>query len=44
MGRTEKGTSISELRGLLGQAQAAVLTDYRGLTVAEMTELRGLLR
>lgn len=44
MGRTEKGTSISELRGLLGQARAAVLTDFRGMTVAEMTELRGLLR
>jgi large subunit ribosomal protein L10 len=42
--RTEKDTSISELRGLLGQAQAVVLTDFRGMTVAEMTELRGLLR
>jgi large subunit ribosomal protein L10 len=44
VGRTEKGTSINELRGLLGGARAAVLTDFRGMTVAEMTELRGLLR
>jgi large subunit ribosomal protein L10 len=44
VGRTEKGTTITELKGLLGDAHAAVLTDFRGMTVAEMTELRGLLR
>ncbi len=44
MGRTEKGSTITELRGLLGQAQSAVLTDFRGISVAELTELRVLLR
>lgn len=44
MARPEKASSISELRGLLGEAQGAVLTDFRGMTVAEMTELRTLLR
>jgi len=44
VGRTEKAESISGLKALLGGAQAAVLTDFRGLSVAELTELRGLLR
>jgi len=44
VGRTEKATSISGLRSLMGDARAAVLTDFRGMTVAEMTELRALLR
>ena len=44
MSRTEKAESISSLKALLGGAQAAVLTDFRGLSVAELTELRGLLR
>ena len=44
MGRTEKATTIAELRKKLGAAQGAVLTDFRGLSVAEITELRTLLR
>ena len=44
MGRTEKATTIAELRQTLGSARSAVLTDFRGLTVAEITELRTLLR
>ena len=44
MGRTEKATSIEELRKKLGAARSAVLTDFRGLSVAEITELRTLLR
>ena len=44
MGREEKGTSIAELRGKLSDARGAVLTDFRGLSVAEITELRTLLR
>ena len=44
MGRTEKATSIAELREKLGAARSAVLTDFRGLSVAEITELRTLLR
>jgi len=44
VGREEKGTSIAELRGKLSDARGAVLTDFRGLSVAEITELRTLLR
>jgi large subunit ribosomal protein L10 len=44
VGRTEKATSIAELRERLGTARNAVLTDFRGLSVAEITELRTLLR
>lgn len=44
MARTEKATSIAELREKLSAARSAVLTDFRGLSVAEITELRTLLR
>jgi large subunit ribosomal protein L10 len=44
VGRTEKATSSAELREKLGAARSAVLTDFRGLSVAEITELRTLLR
>ncbi len=44
MGRTEKATTVAELREKLGTARSAVLTDFRGLSVAEITELRALLR
>jgi large subunit ribosomal protein L10 len=44
VGRTEKATTISELREKLGAARSAVLTDFRGLSVSEITELRTLLR
>src|SRR3972149_6487401 len=44
VGRTEKASSIAELREKLGAARSAVLTDFRGLSVAEITELRTLLR
>jgi large subunit ribosomal protein L10 len=44
VGRTEKATSIAELRDKLGSARSAVLTDFRGLSVADLTELRNLLR
>ncbi|HSB70433.1 MAG TPA: 50S ribosomal protein L10 [Candidatus Methylomirabilis sp.] len=44
MARTEKATSIAELREKLGSARSAVLTDFRGLSVADLTELRTLLR
>lgn len=44
MGRETKAAAIVELRERLVGAQSAVLTDYRGLSVADMTELRSLLR
>ncbi len=44
MGRTEKASSIAELREKLASARGAVLTDFRGLNVADITELRTLLR
>lgn len=44
MGRTDKATTIAELREKLGAARSAVFTDFRGLSVAEITELRTLLR
>lgn len=35
---------LEDLRGKLSGAQSAVLTDYRGLTVAEVSELRRRLQ
>ena len=34
----------AEIRGKLVDADAAVLTEYRGLKVAELAQLRGALR
>ena len=44
MVREEKVTAIAELREKLGKARGAVLTDFRGLTVADITDLRAALR
>jgi len=44
MGRENKAASIAELKERLVGAQSAVLTDFRGLSVADLTELRTLLR
>ncbi len=44
MDRAEKAQSIDELRGVFDAAGAVVVTHYMGLTVAEMTDLRGRLR
>src|SRR5437016_2153476 len=35
---------IQELADLVGRSKGAILTDYRGFTVAEITELRKRLR
>lgn len=35
---------VDELAGRLSRSKSTVVTDYRGLTVAEVTELRRLLR
>src|SRR5919198_238428 len=42
--RAEKDSAIAELANLLGKAEIAVLTEYRGLSVADLQELRGRLR
>ena len=40
----EKEKAIEELAELIGRSKGAILTDYRGFTVAEITELRKRLR
>jgi large subunit ribosomal protein L7/L12 len=42
--RAEKDESIDDLVERLGRAEIAVLTEYRGLSVAELQDLRGRLR
>lgn len=44
MKRDEKAEMIDDLKGVLAGAKTALLADHRGLSVAELTELRGLLR
>lgn len=43
MERSKKAQVVAELRGKLERASAAILTDYKGLTVAEITNLRDAL-
>jgi large subunit ribosomal protein L10 len=40
----QKEKTISELKTVLEASQGAVLTDYRGLSVADLTDLRKKLR
>ena len=44
MDRAQKAESIEMLKGVFDGAGAVVVTHYLGLTVAEMTDLRGRLR
>jgi large subunit ribosomal protein L10 len=44
MARPEKVAVVDEIRTKLGEADAAILTEYRGLTVGELADLRGTLR
>src|SRR5215471_9283047 len=44
MDRAQKAESIEALKGVFASSGAVVVTHYLGLTVAEMTELRGRLR
>ncbi len=43
MDRTTKERLVAELHDKLQRASATVLTDFQGLTVAEVTELRDVL-
>jgi len=44
MANAEKATAVAELTDKFRSSSGAVLTEYRGLTVAQMSELRGALR
>jgi len=44
MDRAQKAVSIETLKGVFAGAGAVVVTHYLGLSVAEMTDLRGRLR
>jgi large subunit ribosomal protein L10 len=44
MANAEKTAAVEELAGKFRQASGAVLTEYRGLTVAQLSELRGSLK
>ena len=44
MDRAQKSEAIDTLKGVFDGAGAVVVTHYMGLTVAEMTDLRGRLR
>jgi large subunit ribosomal protein L10 len=44
MARPEKVAVVDEIRTKLDESDAAVLTEYRGLTVHELAELRASLR
>src|ERR1700753_3727841 len=44
MDRAQKEESIETLKGVFADSGAVVVTHYMGLTVAEMTDLRGRLR
>jgi large subunit ribosomal protein L10 len=46
MGRTlaSKQQIVEELKGLLGEAEMALVLDFKGLTIREMTDLRTRLQ
>lgn len=44
MARPEKVAVVEEIRTKLSESDAAVLTEYRGLSVHDLAELRGSLR
>jgi large subunit ribosomal protein L10 len=43
MANAEKAAAVAELTDRFRDSNAAVLTEYRGLTVAQLSELRGAL-
>lgn len=44
MSRADRDSKIQELHDLFGKMEMAVLTDYRGLTVADLSDFRVQLR
>ncbi|NTW28403.1 MAG: 50S ribosomal protein L10 [Coriobacteriia bacterium] len=44
MPTVQKEELVVEIKGRFAESESVIMTDYRGLTVKEMQELRGLLR
>ena len=44
MARPDKAATVAELAGRFRDSNAAVLTEYRGLTVAQLTQLRSNIK
>ena len=44
LNRSEKEAVVAEVAGLAAQAQTLVMAEYRGITVADMTNLRNKAR
>ncbi len=44
MDRNQKEASVEELKGIFSDSGSVVMAHYTGMTVAEMTDLRGKLR
>ena len=44
MNRNEKSDLLNELNGLFSEAEVVVVSHYKGLTVAEVSELRDQIR
>jgi ribosomal protein L10 len=44
LNKEEKGLLIADLKDKFSRARAVVLTDYKGMTVAELTTLRRMLK
>jgi len=44
MARSDKAATVAELAGKFRDSNAAVLTEYRGLTVAQLTTLRSSIK
>ncbi len=44
MNKEQKQELVKELHGKFEKAKATILTEYKGLTVAEITDLRNELR
>jgi len=44
MARPDKAAAVAELTDKFRESNAAVLTEYRGLTVAQLTQLRSAIR
>ncbi len=44
MDKAGKNAALENLKGVFAESGAVIVTHYTGLTVAEMTKLRGMLR